>query len=104
MVAGLFLVQRTVQGEADDRNRVRDVVVHEDDAQTDAQIIAAVIATLNTLASVGDGLPAHAPAGENVYPDGYFDTVTQIGASPAGPLATDGDLFAFGVAEASQTT
>lgn len=100
MVAGLFLVERTAQGANDDRNRVRQVVVHEDDAQTDAQIIAAVIATLNSVTPVGDGFTA----GEPVYPAGYFDTVTQIGASPAGPLATDGDLYAFPVSVASQTT
>lgn len=100
MVAGLFLVERTVQGESDDRNRVRQVVVHEDDGQTDAQIIAAVIATLNTATPTGDGFSA----GENVYPAGYFDTVTQIGASPAGPLATDGDLFAFPSSVNSVTT
>lgn len=100
MVAGLFLVERTSQGRSDDRNRVRQVVVHEDDAQTDAQIIAAVIATLNTLTPTGDGFSA----GESVYPDGYFDTVTQIGATPAGPLATDGDLFAYPPQVAAQTT
>ena len=91
MVAGLFLVERTVQGVNDDRNQVRSVVAHEDDAQTDAQIIAAVIANLNAATPTGDS----ASSGEPVYPDGYFDTVTQIGASPAGPLVTDGDLIAF---------
>lgn len=91
MVAGLFLVERTSQGRSDDRNLVRSVVVNEDDAQTDAQIIQAVIDTLNTNTATGDGFSS----GENVYPDGYFDTVTQIGASPAGPLAVDGELIAF---------
>ena len=89
MVAGLFLVERTSQGRSDDRNRVRAVVVHEDDAQTNAQIIAAAIATLNTAQPVESGAEA-------IYPTGYFDTVVQIGATPAGPLATDGDLLAYG--------
>lgn len=91
MVAAVYLVTRTTQGRNDDRNRVRHVIAHEDDAQTDAQIIAAVIATLNANTSTGDGFSS----GENVYPDGYFDTVTQIGASPAGPVATDGDVIAY---------
>lgn len=91
MVAGIFLVERTSQGRSDDRNLVRQVVVHEDDAQSDAAIIAAVIATLNTATPTGDGFSA----GENVYPAGYFDTVTQIGASPVGNLDTDGNLLAW---------
>ena len=100
MVAGLFLVERTIHDDDHDVNRVRQVVVHEDDAQTDAQIIAAVIATLNTATPRGDSIGS----GPAVYPAGYFDTVTQIGASPAGPLATDGDLYAFAQAKNSVTT
>jgi hypothetical protein len=88
MVAGIFLVTRTTQGVNDDRNRVREVVVHEDDAQTAAQIIAAVIATLNTAQPVEVGA-------EDIYPAGYFDTVVQIGASPVADLDTDGDLIAY---------
>lgn len=93
MVAGLFLVERTSQGRNSDRNQVRAVVVNDDDAQTDAQIIATAIATLNTGAPTGDTFAA----GEDSYPAGYFDTVVQIGAAPAGPLATDGDLLAYPV-------
>jgi hypothetical protein len=90
MVAGLFLVERTTQGVSEDKNQVRQVIVHEDDAQTNAQIITAVIASLNAAIPAGD------PSGsQNVYPAGYFDTVTQIGAAPAGPLATDGDFYAY---------
>lgn len=94
MVAGVFLVERTSQGRSDDRNLVRNVIANEDDAQTNDQIIAAVIATLNANTPVGDNAPtSNGP--ENVYPDGYFDTVTQIGASPAGPIAVDGELIAY---------
>ena len=88
MVAAVYLVERTDQGKNDDRNRVRSVIVHEDDVQTDAQIIAAVTASLNRASPTGDGA-------SDVYPDGYFDTVTKIGAAPAGPLVTDGHLIAF---------
>ena len=94
MVAGVFLVERTSQGRSDDRNKVRQVVCNEDDAQTDAQIIQAVIDTLNAATPVGDSGPtSNGP--ENVYPDGYFDTVTQIGTNPQGPINTDGDLLAW---------
>ncbi len=88
MAAGIFLVTRTDQGVSNDRNRVREVIVHEDDAQTDAQIITAVIATLNTAEPVETGAEA-------VYPAGYFDTVVQIGATPVADLDTDGNLIAY---------
>lgn len=97
MVAGLFRVTRTDQGVNDDRNKIREVIVHEDDAQSDAAIIVAVIATLNAAVPVESGAEA-------VYPAGYFDTVTQIGASPEGPLATDGDLLAYAPVVASELT
>lgn len=91
MAAGIFLVTRTDQGVTNDRNRVREVIVHEDDAQTDAQIIAAVIASLNTATPVGDSITA----GEPAYPDFYFDTVEQIGATPVASINTDGDFLAY---------
>lgn len=91
MVAGVFLVERTSQGRSDDRNQVRAVVVNEDDAQSDAVIIQAVIDTLNANTPTGDGFST----GNDVYPDGYFDLVTQIGAAPAGPIAVDGELIAY---------
>jgi hypothetical protein len=90
MVAGVFLVERTIHDPDHDINRVRQVVVHEDDAQTDAQIIAAVIATLNTNTVRGDAISSL-----DAYPAGYFNIVTQIGAVPAGPIAVDGELIAF---------
>jgi hypothetical protein len=90
MVAGIFLVTRTVQGVNQDINGIREVIVHEDDAQTDAQIIAAVIASMNTTEPAGD------PSGsQNQYPAGYFDTVVQIGASPVADLDVDGNFIAF---------
>lgn len=91
MAEGLFLVRRTTQGVNDDRNRVREVLINEDDAQTDAQIIAATIAALNAQFTTGDGFSS----GEDVYPAGYFDTVVNIDDLTSGPLATDGDFIAF---------
>lgn len=88
MVAGLFLVTRTSQGVNDDRNRVREVVLHEDDGQTDAQIITQAILGLNTSQPVETGA-------EPVYPAGYFDTVIQIAAAPEGPMATIDDYIAY---------
>ncbi len=91
MVAGLFLVERTDQGVNNDRNRVRTVIVHDDDGQTNAQIIQSVIDALNVVTPRGDGFSA----GEPVYPDFYFDAVVQIAAAPEGPMATIDDLLAF---------
>ncbi len=88
MVAGLFLVTRTSQGVNDDRNRVREVILHEDDGQSDAQIITQAILGLNT------SQPVETDA-EAVYPAGYFDTVIQIAAAPEGPMATIDDYIAY---------
>ncbi len=90
MAAAIYLVTRTVQGVNQDINRVREVIVHEDDAQTDAQIITALLASMNTVEPAGE------PSGNrDQYPVGYFDTVVQIGATPALNLGTDGDFIAF---------
>ena len=91
MVAAIFLVTRTAQGDSEDRNLVRECIVHEDDAQTSAQIIAALIASLNTQHTTGDGFST----GADVYPAGYFDTVVQIGATPVADLDTDGNYIAY---------
>ena len=93
MAAAIFLVTRTAQGQSEDRNLVRECIVHEDDAQTNAQIIAALIASLNVQHPTGDGFST----GEDVYPAGYFDTVEQIGATPVGSINTDGDFLAYPV-------
>ncbi len=90
MAAGIFLVTRTVQGVNQDINGIREVIVHEDDAQTDAQIITALLANMNTVEPAGD------PSGaQDQYPVGYFDTVLQIGATPVAALGTDGDYLAY---------
>jgi hypothetical protein len=90
MAAAIYLVTRTIQGVNQDRNGIREVVVHEDDAQTDAQIITALIASMNATEQAGD------PAGDfDQYPAGYFDTVVQIGATPVADLDTDGNYIAF---------
>lgn len=91
MAAAIFLVTRTAQGDSEDRNLVREVIVHEDDAQSDAAIIAALIASLNTVHTTGDGFST----GADVYPAGYFDTVVQIGASPVADLDVDGNFIAY---------
>ena len=103
MAEALYLVRRTTTGEFDDRNRVREVLANQDDGQTDAQIIQAVIDALNAEQDVGDGLPSHDPAGENIYPDGYFDTVDDVSVS-TGPVSTDGDFIAFGVRKVAVVT
>jgi len=90
MAAGLFLITRTDQGVTNDRNRVREVILNNDDGQTNAQHIAQAITGLNASQPVESGANA-----EPVYPAGYFDTVVQIGATPAGPLATDNDYIAY---------
>ena len=90
MAAAIFLVTRTIQGVNSDRNQVREVIVHEDDAQTDAAIITALLASMNATEPAGD------PSGDfDQYPAGYFDTVVQIGASPVADLDTDGNYIAF---------
>ncbi len=90
MAAAIFLVTRTVQGVNQDINGIREVIVHEDDGQSDAAIITALLANMNTVEPAGD------PSGDfDQYPVGYFDTVVQIGASPVADLSTDGDYLAF---------
>ncbi len=88
MVAAIFLVTRTSQGVNQDKNQVREVIMHQDDGDSDAVIIAQAIAGLNTQN------PVEADA-EAAYPPGYFDTVVQIGASPVANLATEFDFLAY---------
>ncbi len=88
MVAAIFLVTRTSQGVNDDRNRVREVVIFNDDGDSDALIIQNTVDALNT------AQPVETDA-EDVYPAFYFDAVEQIGASPAGFLDTEFDFLAF---------
>lgn len=97
MVAGLFYITRTDQGVNNDRNRVREVIINNDDGDTDAQHITQAIASLNAAQPVETGA-------EDVYPAGYFDTVDQIGASPAGVLATNHDFIAWAPEVASVKT
>ena len=98
MVDAIFLVTRTVQGVNDDKNKVREVIFFNDDGDSDLLIAQNLVDILNTNTPRGDGLPAHAPAGDNVYPDLYFDTVVQIGATPVAPLGTEFDYLAYGPA------
>ena len=88
MVAGLFYITRTDQGVNNDRNRVREVLLNNDDAETNAQHIQEAVDQLNAAQPVETGA-------EPVYPDGYFDTVVQVGATPAGVLATNHDFVAW---------
>jgi hypothetical protein len=85
MAEALFLVRRTSQGVNDDRNRVREVLVNNDDGDADAVIMQNVVDLLNV---------AHPAGGEAVYPVGYFDTVEVVAVS-SGPLSTDGDFIAY---------
>ena len=90
MAAAIFLVTRTIQGVNQDKNQIREVIVHEDDGQSDAAIITALLANMNATEPAGD------PSGDqDQYPAGYFDTVVQIGATPVADLDTDGNYIAF---------
>ena len=85
MAEGLYLVQRTGAVDANDIDGVRNVVMNNDDGDTDADIITAAIAALNTAAGVSK------------FPAGYFDTVNEISdLVTAGDLRTDQDFIAFG--------
>lgn len=90
MAEALFLVERTVPLDMNDRDGIRAVVINEDDAQTDAQIITATISAVNA------ALPSDADVPDDKLPAGYFDTVTNISdLVTAGALRTDGDFLCF---------
>lgn len=90
MAAAIFLVTRTAGGVNQDINQVREVIVHNDDGDSDALIIQNLIDIMNTTEPAGD------PSGDfNQYPDGYFDTVEQIGATPVASINTEFDYLAF---------
>jgi len=88
MAAAIFLVTRTTQGVNDDRNLVREVIIHQDDGDSDAVIIAQAITGLNTANATETDAP-------DAYPAGYFDTVEQIGATPVASLNTEFDFLAY---------
>lgn len=94
MADAIFLVTRTLQGVASDRNLVREVIIFQDDGDDDDTIIAQCITGLNALEGAEVGAP-------DVYPAGYFDTVVQIGASPVAPLDTEFDFIAYAPAISS---
>lgn len=90
MAAAIFLVTRTIGGVNQDINQVREVLVNVDDGDTDAQIIQQLIDSMNAVEPAGD------PSGDfNQYPDLYFDTVVQIGATPVAALGTEFDFLAY---------
>lgn len=98
MAEALFLVTRTTQGVSEDRNRVREIILADDDGTSDADVITAAIAVLNTAQPVESGAEA-------VYPAGYFDTVNELSdLVTASVLRTDGDFIAFGPRVASLVT
>ena len=88
MADAIFLVTRTSQGVSEDRNRVREVVIFNDDGDSNALIIQNTVDALNTEQPVETGA-------EDVYPALYFDTVEQIGATPTGFLDSEFDFLAF---------
>lgn len=99
MVEALWLIRRTAQGVTDDRNRVRECLFNNDDGDSDAVKMQNLVDALNAATPTGDGLPAHDVAGENVYPDGYFDEVINIddlAGTGEDNLRTDQDFIAFG--------
>lgn len=99
MAEALFLVERTTQSDNDIRDGIKSVIINNDDADTNAQIIAAAIAAVNA------ALPADAGAASSKLPDGYFDTVNEVSdLVTAGDLRTDQDFLAFGAAVAEVRT
>ncbi len=89
MAEALFLVTRTTQGVSEDRDRVREMILADDDGTTDADVITAAIAALNTASPVETGAEAK-------YPAGYFDTVNELSDLVTDSvLRTDGDFIAF---------
>ena len=102
MVAQLFYITRTEQGVNNDRNLVRECIINNDSAETNAQHIQEAVDQLNLLnPTETKGGDADA---EKAYPNLYFDTVSQIGATPVGVLATDHDIIAFPPSVASKKT
>ena len=98
MAEALFLLTRTDQGVNDDKNLVREMIMNDDDATTDANLIIAAVALLNAAHAVETGAPA-------VYTAGYFDTVNEISDLVTnGILRTDGDFIAFAPRVAAVTT
>ena len=91
MVAAIFLVTRNVGLDSvnQDKNQVREVIMHQDDGDSDAVIIAHAILGLNTQLAAETGA-------EPPYPADYFDTVVQIGAAPVADLDTEFNYIAFG--------
>ena len=97
MVEQLFLVERTDRPDNDVRDGIKTVIINNDDADTDAQIITAAILAVNT------ALPVDADA-EAKIPAGYFDTVSPLTPLSAGPLATDLDILVHKAEVASTRT
>ena len=98
MAEALFLVTRTTQGVSEDRDRVREVIINDDDATTNANVIIATVAALNAAAPVETGAEAK-------YPAGYFDTVIELSdLTTESTLRTDGDFIAFPPRVVSVTT
>ena len=90
MAAAIFLVTRNVLGDSvnQDKNQVREMVLNQDDGDSDAVIILQAVANMNSENPVeGDAEPA--------YPADYFDTVVQIGATPVADLGTEFDYIAY---------
>ena len=97
MAEGLYLVRRTQLPGNGERNGVRDVLINNDDGDSDAVIMQNTVDALNA-AEPGGGGHAGASTGEPAYPDGYFDTVMDVddlAATGEDNLRTDGDFIAF---------
>ena len=89
MAEALFLVTRTDQGVNDDRNLVREVILADDDATTDADVIIAAVAVMNAAFPAETGAP-------DTYKAGYFDTVNELSdLVTSSILRTDGNFIAF---------
>ena len=89
MAAAIFLVSKS-NAEKGVVNNVTAALVNKDSATAPAAVIAVAVAKLNSVegTDTADGAP-------KAFDADYFDTVVNIGATPAGALAADGAVIYF---------
>ncbi len=92
MADAIFYVTRTDQGVSNDRGLIREMIIFNDDGDSDAVIIQNCVDALNLAHPVETSNSATA---EDAYPPLYFDTVIQMGTVPTGPLDTEFDFLAY---------
>lgn len=98
MAEHLYLIRRTTHMN-DERNRVRDILINNDDGDSDAVKIQNAVDAMNT-AQPRDG-------GSPTYPDGYFDfvlDVTELSGTGQDNLRTVGGFITWGPEIATRLT